>query len=123
MPSSVAHGLAALALGTVFYPAERLRFYGAAAAGAVLPDIDAIGRPFGLDDVGWLGGHRAVAHSVPFAAVLAIAAVAILCRGPTWDHRPTGVWAYLALAFALHGAFDALTVYGDGVMFFAPFSG
>ena len=56
MPSSVAHGLAAIALGTLFYPSERARLYATAAAGSVLLDIDALGRPFGLGDVGWLGG-------------------------------------------------------------------
>ena len=122
MPSSVAHGLAAAALGILFYPAERPRLYIATAAGAVLLDLDAIGRPFGLGDVGWLGGHRALTHSLPFAAALAIVMVAAICRGDHWQSRRVGVWAYFALAIALHGVFDALTTYGEGVMFFAPVS-
>ena len=122
MPSSVAHGLTAVALGAVFYPAERARLYAAAAAGAVLLDIDAIGRPFGLGDLSWLGGHRALTHSLPFAAALAAIVVLPMCRGPNWHGRRLGAWAYFALAFALHGALDALTTYGDGVVFLAPFS-
>jgi membrane-bound metal-dependent hydrolase YbcI (DUF457 family) len=122
MPSSVAHGLTAVALGAGFYPAERLRLYAAAAGGAVLLDVDAIGRPFGLGDVSWLGGHRALTHSLPFAAALAAAGVVAMCRGPDWQGRRLGAWAYFALAFALHGTLDALTPYGDGVMFLAPFS-
>ena len=122
MPSSVAHGLAAVALGALFYPAERARLYGAAAAGAVLLDIDAIGRPFGLGDLTWLGGHRALTHSLLFAAILAAILVLAACRGLDWRGRRMGAWGYFALAFALHGALDALTTYGDGVMFFAPFS-
>jgi membrane-bound metal-dependent hydrolase YbcI (DUF457 family) len=122
MPSSVAHGLAAVALGTLFYPRARVRLYATAATGAVLLDIDAIGRPFGLGDVSWLGGHRGLTHSLPFAAALATATVIAAYRGPDWRGRRFGVWAYFALAFALHGALDALTTYGDGVMFLAPFS-
>jgi len=122
MPSSIAHGLAALALGALVYPAERARLYGVAAAGAVLLDIDAIGRPFGLGDVGWLGGHRALTHSVPFAVGLAVLAVAAMCRGDHWRGRRIGVWAFFTLAFALHGVLDAFTTYGEGVMFLAPFS-
>ena len=122
MPSSVAHGLAAVALGTVLYPEERARLYGVAAAGSVLLDVDAVGRPLGLGDIGWLGGHRAFTHSLTFAATLALAALAVACRGPHWHRRRLGAWAYLALAFALHGALDAFTTYGEGVMFLAPFS-
>lgn len=123
MPSSVAHGLAAIALGSVFYPAERLGLYATAAVGTVLLDVDAIGRPFGLGDVGLVGGHRGLTHSLAFAAALAIAAVAVTCRGTAWKGRRLGAWAYFALAFALHGALDAFTTYGEGVMFLAPFSG
>lgn len=122
MPSSIAHGLTAVALGSMFYPAERAKLYVVAAAGAVLLDIDALGRPFGRGDVGWLGGHRGLTHSVPFAAALAAAVVFAWCRGPEWKGRRLGVWAYFALAFALHGALDALASYGEGVMFLAPFS-
>ncbi len=122
MPSSIAHGLVAAALGAVFYPNERWRFYITAAGGAALLDLDAIGRPFGLGDVSWLGGHRALTHGLPFAAALALAAVALAGRGSHWQGRRLGAWAYFALAFALHGALDALTTYGDGVMFLAPFS-
>lgn len=122
MPSSVAHGLTAVALGAAWYPTARPRLYATAAAGAVLLDIDAIGRPFGLGDVDWLGGHRALTHSLPFAAALAAVLVSAAYRGPDWRGRRIGAWAYFALAFALHGALDALTTYGDGVMFFAPFS-
>jgi membrane-bound metal-dependent hydrolase YbcI (DUF457 family) len=122
MASSIAHGLAATALGAGFYPAEPRRLYAAAAAGAILSDIDAIGRPFGLGDLTWLGGHRALTHSLPFAAALALAAVAVSCRGGHWRGRRVGAWAFFALAFALHGALDAFTTYGEGVMILAPFS-
>src|SRR5262245_34850680 len=122
MPSSIAHGLAAVALGAVIYPTEGSRFYMSAAAGAVLLDVDAIGRPFGLGDVSWLGGQRPLSVSLLFAAAVARVAVFVVCRGDRWRGRRIGAWAYFALAFALHGALDALAAYGDGVMFLAPFS-
>jgi len=122
MPSSIAHALTAVAVGTVVYPSERTwRLYASAAAGAALLDIDAIGRPFGLGDVSWLGGHRALTHSLPFAAILA-AVLVVASRQPDARNRRLGLWCYFALAFALHGVLDAFTAYGEGVMFFAPFS-
>ena len=122
MPSSVAHALAAVAVGTVFYPAGPARLYVTAATGAVLLDVDAIGRPFGLGDLYWIGGHRGLTHSLAFAAALAVSIVAAAYRGADWEGRRVGLWACFALAFALHGALDALSTYGDGVMFLAPFS-
>lgn len=126
MPSSVAHGLAAAALVAAAYrgrpPAGALR---AAALCAVLPDVDAAGRPFGLGDVGWLGGHRALTHSLAFAGLTGVAVAALGVRGPArsagWGWR-LALAAWLAVATASHGALDALTVYGEGVEFFAPFS-
>ena len=122
MPSSVAHGLTAVAVGAVLYPTARPRLYVSAAAGAVLLDVDAIGRPFGLGDVSWLGGHRALTHSLPFAAALAVVLMLVACRGPDWQERRLGAWVYFLLAVGLHGALDTLTTYGEGVMLLAPFS-
>ena len=123
MPSSVAHALTAVALGAAFYPGERTRrLYAIGAAGAVLLDVDAIGRPFGLGDLAWLGGHRALTHSLPFAALFGAALVAAAYRGADGRGRRLGLWAYFTLALAAHGALDALTTYGEGVMFLAPFS-
>lgn len=122
MPSSIAHGLAAIALGGVLAPAAPRRLHASAVASAVLLDVDAIGRPFGLGDVARLGGHRGLTHSLPFAAVLATLVVILACRGAGWRGRRRSAWAYVALAVALHGALDALTTYGAGVTFLAPFS-
>jgi inner membrane protein len=123
MPSSIAHGLTAVAVGTVFFPAERTRrLYVAAACGAVLLDIDAIGRPFGLGDLAILGGHRALTHSLLFAALVSLAIVTAMYRGADGEGRRLRIFACFALALALHGVLDAFTTYGEGVMFFAPFS-
>lgn len=121
MPSSVAHGLAAVAVCLSTRPAERPRFYAAAALGTVLLDVDAIGRPFGLGDIEWLGGHRALTHGLPFAAALALGTLAVVARGANSAGHRLGVWTSLFCAYALHGVLDAATTYGDGVMFLAPF--
>lgn len=89
---------------------------------AVLPDVDAIGRPFRAGDVAWLGGHRALTHSLLFAATLS-ALVSV-----TWLRLAAGVqaklvlWLALTLAIASHGALDSLTTYGEGIQFLAPFT-
>ena len=122
MPSSIAHALTAVAIGTVVLPRERLsRLHLIAAAGAVMLDLDAIGRPFGLGDVGWLGGHRAITHSIPFALTLAL--FTVLSRWRQQNDLSRGrVLMVLAFAFMSHGLLDTLTSYGEGVMLFAPFS-
>jgi membrane-bound metal-dependent hydrolase YbcI (DUF457 family) len=123
MPSSVGHALAALTIGAALGPPKQSRrFRVALAACAVLPDVDAIGRPFGLGDLQWLGGHRAFTHSLLFAGLLAGAVVVLGFRAPVWHRWRWRLWVTLALGMVSHGALDALAVYGRGVMFLAPFS-
>ena len=121
MPSSIAHGLTAAAIGTVFFPAQRSRLYVVAAAAAILLDLDAVGWLFGRGDVAFLGGHRGLTHSLLFAGTLAAVLVALMSRDtgtlPKWR-----LWLCLFLAIASHGALDSLTTYGAGIKFFAPFS-
>jgi inner membrane protein len=85
---------------------------------AVAPDVDVVGFRFGIEYSDPLG-HRGLTHSLPFAAVLAAATVALLSR----SLRPGArfpAWVYLALATGSHGIFDALTNGGLGVALFAP---
>jgi membrane-bound metal-dependent hydrolase YbcI (DUF457 family) len=125
MPSSIAHGLAAAAVVTLAYRGRPPRGAAlAAAVCAILPDVDAIGRPFGRGDVSWLGGHRALTHSLVFAAVIGAVTTVGFWRRPelvSWRRRLT-LGAWLSAAIALHGALDALSTYGEGVEFLAPFS-
>ena len=123
MPSSVAHGFAALALGAAILPRplpRRLARTGIACA--VLLDLDAIGRPFGWGDVGWLGGHRGLTHSLCFAVVVA----AMLAFTSKWLASDTRlqwrVFAFLAGAMVAHGALDMLTDDHPAVAILAPFS-
>ena len=123
MPSSIGHGLVALAVAAALRPAAPPRRYWVlSAACAVLPDVDAVGRPFGLGDLAWLGGHRALTHSLAFAAALAGAVVLAAFRSPRWEGERLRLWAALALGTASHGLLDALASYGAGVAFFAPLS-
>lgn len=86
---------------------------------AAAPDLDAIGRPFGRGDLALLGGHRAVTHSVFFAA-LAAAAIALSQRKQA-PSRQLRIGLYAAVVVVSHGLLDALSSYGEGVAFFAPF--
>lgn len=123
MPSSIAHGFAALALGAAILPRpipRRLAITGVACA--ILLDLDAICRPFGRGDITWLGGHRALTHSLLFAVVVA-GLLAFL-----WKHIAATkanrwrVFAFLASAMIAHGILDMFTDDFPAVAIFAPFS-
>lgn len=122
MPSSIGHGAAALLLAPVLKRCDSsVRLIAAAAMGAMIPDIDAVGRPFGRGDITWLGGHRAFTHSLLFAVVAGLGIGAIVGR------RDHGIATWRAYAYAIlvvlsHGVLDAFTTYGDGIAFFSPFS-
>jgi inner membrane protein len=122
MPSSIAHASVAILLSPIL--ADRPiapRLIGITAIAAALPDIDAIGRPFGHGDILVLGGHRAVTHSVFFALAAAAAIAAVISRGNS-DVNRWRISAYVAAVVLSHGVLDAFTTYGEGVAFFAPLS-
>ena len=123
VPSSIAHGFAALALGAAILPRplpRRLAFTGVGCA--VLLDVDAVGRPFGWGDVEWLGGHRGLTHSLFFAIALgSILAVSVKAL-PSGEHMRWRVFAFLAGAMAAHGALDMFTDDHPAVAIFAPFT-
>lgn len=122
MPSSIAHASVAVLLRPVF--GDRVatdRILATAGIVAALIDVDAIGRPFHLGDIAWLGGHRAVTHSVFLA--IAFGVVAVLWRA-RHDSRKIAVatGVYFGPVLLSHGVLDAFTTYGEGVAFFAPLS-
>ena len=123
MPSSIGHGLAAAAVTRALWPHNQpRRLVLTAVLSAVLLDVDAIGRPFGLGDLMFLGGHRALIHSLPFAALLGTTLVLAFYRRAEFNGMRPRIWIAIVLAVATHGVLDAFTTYGAGVMFFAPFS-
>jgi len=93
------------------------RFWFAAMALSILPDIDAIGFHLGVP-YGALWGHRGMTHSLLFALFLATLAAMVL------DGRFHSRWKLgivLFLIAASHGLLDAMTDGGLGVAFFSPF--
>jgi inner membrane protein len=87
--------------------------YVAAAAGALLPDLDVIGMRMGIAYEG-LFGHRGLSHGLFFAGGVG-AAVALGARSKR-------IGLLLALVIATHGVLDAMTDGGEGVAFLSPFS-
>ena len=120
MASAFSHVIVAVAMGRAFRNENlRGRELGLGAFCSVLPDLDVIGFPLGIQ-YGDLWGHRGMTHSVLFAALLAGILVALWYRA-----RPaiamTGLFFYFFLCTASHGVLDAMTDGGLGVAFFSPF--
>lgn len=114
--------MSAVAVGALVMPSAPPRVWTVVAVGAMIPDLDALGRPFGHGDFAFFGGHRALTHSLSAAVVLGLAATALLLRTPTAPSAWLRFWAAISLAFASHGLLDACTSYGQGVTFFAPWT-
>ena len=120
MASAFSHAVVAVAMGRAFRNEElRWRELVLGAFCSVLPDLDVIGLPLGIQ-YGDLWGHRGMTHSVLFAALLAGMLVTLWYRG-----KPAivmaGLFFYFFLCTASHGVLDALTNGGLGVAFFSPF--
>ena len=120
MASAFSHAIVALAMGKACQSKElswRELFLGALCS--VVPDLDVIGFPLGIQ-YGDMWGHRGLTHSVLFAALLAGILVALWYRA-----KPvvalTGLFLYFFLCTASHGVLDAMTNGGFGVAFFSPF--
>lgn len=123
MPTSVSHALAAGAIGAIMAPeTTNRRYWIVGVACAVALDLDTIGRPFGHPDIAFLGGHRALTHSLPFAVALGAVATIAFFRANMWDGHRWRIAAYLTLATASHGLLDLLTTRGQGVGLLMPFN-
>ena len=123
MPSVFAHVAAGAALGSAFAPTSKRRLWVAAAVCAAVPDVDALGRPFGnLSYEAAFGGHRGFTHSILFAIVVGGWAAWMLSRDIISQRAHLRLWLAFALAIASHGILDALSTIGNGVAFWAPFS-
>ena len=85
----------------------------------MLPDVDVIGLRYGVR-YGDLLGHRGLTHSLLFACLVALVAVAPFWAGTSiWERFRIGLC--IAIATASHGILDAFANGGLGVAFFAPF--
>jgi inner membrane protein len=123
MASSWTHAAGAVAIAAAIVPrSTSRRVWLVVALCAVVPDVDAIGRLIGKGDVAWLGGHRALTHSVPFAAALGAVVTMTVLRPVAAFRANLALWFALTVAIASHGVLDSLTTYGEGIQFLAPFS-
>jgi len=120
MASACSHVIVAVAMGQAFRIKELgWRELGLGAFCSVLPDLDVIGFPQGIQ-YGDLWGHRGMTHSVLFAALLAGILVTLWYRGKP-AIAMTGLYFYFFFCTASHGVLDAMTDGGLGVAFFSPF--
>jgi inner membrane protein len=120
MASAFSHAIVAVAMGRAFRNKELgWRELGLGAFCSVLPDLDVIGFPLGIQ-YGDLWGHRGMTHSVLFAALLAGILVTLWYRGKP-AIAMAGFYLYFFFCTASHGVLDALTNGGLGVAFFSPF--
>ena len=119
MPTIVTHAalplIAAWALGPKRLPL-RLAFAGAVVA--VVPDLDVVGRAFGVSADSLLG-HRGASHSA--AAALVMAVLGCWRMGATVPRQTS--FAFLLLAGLSHGLTDMLTDGGKGIALLWPLSG
>jgi inner membrane protein len=86
---------------------------------SIIPDLDVIGREFGIK-YGDMLGHRGFTHSIFFASVLAVFVTFAFFRN-SHDSQLV-IFLFLFLSTLSHPVLDALTNGGLGVGFFAPFS-
>lgn len=120
--------MVAVAGGSLVAPRRLMRpFLIAGAMCAVMPDIDAIGRPLlgARGDLAFLGGHRGFTHSLLFAALLGTAAACATLGSPRWRGYRARLGIFIAMCTASHGVLDTITSVGalrDGVQFLSPFS-
>lgn len=114
MPTPISHAAVGYAIGAWSphdAPSLTQRVCLAAAACAMLPDIDVIG----------FAPHRAITHSILFEVLAGLVAALVLFRGT--EPRTRRVIALtLVIAALSHSCFDALSRYSLGIEFFAPFS-
>src|SRR5438093_13734472 len=110
MPSVFSHAVAGAALGALFRrPGPPARFWLAGAACAAVPDLDVLGRGFGIP-WGHVLGHRGLTHSLAFAAVLAAVVAWSRVAGPGQG----GVgWRFLFVVTAPPGVLDAMADRGS----------
>jgi len=121
MASVISHAASASAIAyAAAPPSAPPRYWAAAIACAVIPDLDAIGFWLGIP-YGSVFGHRGITHSLLFAAAAAVVAAEIVFphAAPALRNR---VLLGIFLAALSHGFLDAATNGGLGVAFFSPFS-
>jgi inner membrane protein len=120
--------MVAVAAGSAVAPRALLRPYlTIGIVCAVLPDIDAIGRPIygAAGDIAALGGHRGFTHSITFAVLLGVAVASATLPRRRWDGERVRLGIFVIAATALHAVLDMFTTIGASsspVQLLSPFS-
>jgi inner membrane protein len=121
VPSSFSHAVVGIAIASAVHRTPTSKgVLATAGLCAIIPDIDLLWSRFG-NTTNSLFMHRGITHSLFFAGALS-GIVALIARPIDSGRDRSSLWISLALATASHGVLDALTAYGPGVAFFAPFS-
>lgn len=121
MPSVFSHAVAAVALGRSYTSAQLpRRFWVLAALCAAAPDMDVMGKRFGIEYTEMLG-HRGFTHSLCFALILSLLVVLLAFRKPLAGLSKFRLLLFFFLATLSHGVLDAMVDGTLGVAFFAPF--
>ncbi|MEW6127851.1 MAG: metal-dependent hydrolase [Acidobacteriota bacterium] len=122
MPSAFSHAVAAVALGRS-YTTKPLpkRFWILSALCAVAPDMDVMGKRFGIEYTDLLG-HRGFTHSIIFALVLSALIVLIFFSKPIANISRKMIFILFFTATISHGILDAMVDGTLGVAFLAPFA-
>jgi len=121
MPTVISHSLVGVVFGKIFSRRAGIKFWILSIVCAVLPDLDAFLRYFGVPDE-HMFAHRGFFHSMIFT--LMIAFFIVLAGFREIKHFSKERWSIVACFFLIglsHGILDAMTTGGSGVGFFMPF--
>lgn len=119
MPTILTHALLPLIASTALARGQiSPRLIAAGMVVAILPDFDVIGFRLGIPYGAELG-HRGASHSLLFALLLGLVALA---AAPKVRAPPRLAFWFVALSAASHGLTDMLTNGGRGVALWWPFS-
>lgn len=122
MPTPVTHAISALSIAPLFArPRVPRRTWIIGAMLAVLPDVDVVAFYLGIPYRSVLG-HRGLSHSLTFALVLSLIALACAFPRALEGVNRRFLWLYFFLCIVSHGVLDACTNGGLGIAFFAPFA-
>ena len=123
MASIISHAAAGAALSIAFAPdGAPGRYWLAAIATAILPDVDSLLYYFRVSYYSTLG-HRGFFHSPFLGIIVSFLLMFLFFRGEAlFSGRWFRYFFVFFLAWASHGFLDALTNGGRGVAFFSPFS-
>ncbi len=121
MPSVFSHAVAAVALGRSYTTTRLpLRFWVLSAVCAAAPDMDVMGKRFGIEYTEMLG-HRGITHSILFAILLSAVIVLLAFRKPLAGLSKARLFIFFFIATISHGVLDAMVDGTLGVAFLAPF--